>query len=158
MSFELFWEFDFLFGMFFCVLMSHFNHCIGAIDLHPAVLPCGSSCSGPWRALDFANEEVIVFLLFDLFLRLLIDSESNGFHFDEWARDFAISPVDSGVKGSEPWVPKDEGAIVSNGHAFSMGEMGNSGGCAGLWLIFDIWQVAHPLMYSVTKVFMLGHQ
>ena len=49
-------------------------------------------------------------------------------------------------------------AIVSNGHAFSMGEMGNSGGCAGLWLIFDIWQVAHPLMYSVTKVFMLGHQ
>jgi hypothetical protein len=25
-------------------------------------------------------------------------------------------------------------------------------------LIFDIWQVAHPRMYSVTKVFMLGHQ
>ena len=49
-------------------------------------------------------------------------------------------------------------AMVSNGRAFSVGEIGNSGGWEGLRLIFDIWQVAHPLMYSVTKVFMLGHQ
>ena len=49
-------------------------------------------------------------------------------------------------------------AIVSNGRAFSVGEIGNNGGWEGLRLIFDIWQVAHPLMYSVTKVFMLGHQ
>ena len=49
-------------------------------------------------------------------------------------------------------------AIVSKGRAFSVGEMGNSGGWTGLRLIFDIWQLAHPLMYSVTKVFMLGHQ
>ena len=49
-------------------------------------------------------------------------------------------------------------AIVSKGRVFSTGEMGNRGGCIGLQLIFDIWQVAHPLMYSVTKVFMLGHQ
>jgi hypothetical protein len=26
-----------------------------------------------------------------------------------------------------------------------------------LRLIFNIWQVAHPWMYSVTKAFMLGH-
>ena len=49
-------------------------------------------------------------------------------------------------------------AMVSNGHAFLVGEIGNNGGWEGLRLIFDIWQVAHPLMYSVTKVFMLGHQ
>ena len=111
MSFELFWEFDFFLGMFFCVLVSHFNRCIGTINLHPAILLCGSSYSGPWRALDFANEEVVIFLLLDPFLRLLVDSESNGFHFDEWASDFAISPVNSGVEGSEPWVPKDEGVF-----------------------------------------------
>ena len=111
MSFELFREFDFFFGMFLCVLMSHFNRCIGTIDLHPAVLPCGSSYSGPWRALDFTDEKVVVFLLLDPFLRFLVNSESNGFHFDEWARDFAISSVDSGVKGSEPWIPKDKGIL-----------------------------------------------
>jgi hypothetical protein len=44
------------------------------------------------------------------------------------------------------------------GHAFSVGVMGKSGGWVGLRLIFDIWQVVHPRMYSVTKVFMLGHQ
>ena len=49
-------------------------------------------------------------------------------------------------------------AIVSKGQVFSTGEMRNRGGCIGLQLIFDIWQVAHPLMYSVTKVFMLGHR
>ena len=49
-------------------------------------------------------------------------------------------------------------AMVSNGRVFSMGEMGNKGGWEGLRLIFDIWQVAHPLIYSVTKVFMFGHQ
>ena len=111
MSFELFREFDFFFGMFLCVLMSHFNRCIGAIDLHPAALLCGSGCSRPWRALDFADKEVVILLLLDPFLRLLVDSESNGFHFDEWARDFAISPVDSRVEGSEPWVSKDEGVF-----------------------------------------------
>ena len=109
MSFELFREFDFFLGMFFCVLVSHFNRCIGAIDLHPAALLCWSGYSGPWRAFDFANEEVVIFLLLDPFLCLLIDSKPNGFHFDEWARDFAIGPVNSGVEGSEPWVPKDEG-------------------------------------------------
>ena len=49
-------------------------------------------------------------------------------------------------------------AMVLKGWAFSTGEMGNRGGCVGLRLIFDIWQVAHPLMYLVMKVFMLGHQ
>ena len=109
MSFELFREFDFFLGVFFRILMSHFNRCIGMIDLHPATLLCGSGYSGPWRALDFADEEVVIFLLLDPFLHLLVDSKSNGFHLDEWARDFAIGPVNSGVKGSKPWVPKDEG-------------------------------------------------
>ena len=67
------------------------------IDLHPAALPCGSGYSRPWRAFDFADEEVVIFLLLDLFLCLLVYSKSNGFHFDEWARDFAIGPVNSGV-------------------------------------------------------------
>jgi hypothetical protein len=49
-------------------------------------------------------------------------------------------------------------AIVLNGHAFSAGEMGKSGGWTGLQLIFDIWQVAHPQMYSMIKVLILGHQ
>ena len=49
-------------------------------------------------------------------------------------------------------------AIVSKGRAFSAGVMGKSGGWVGLQLILDIWQVAHPRMYSVMKVFMLGHQ
>ena len=49
-------------------------------------------------------------------------------------------------------------AIVPKGRAFPVGEMGNNGGWTGFQLIFDIWQLAHPLMYSVTKVFMLGHQ
>jgi hypothetical protein len=35
-------------------------------------------------------------------------------------------------------------AIISNGYAFSAGEMGKSGGWAGFRLVFDIWQVAHP--------------
>ena len=49
-------------------------------------------------------------------------------------------------------------AIISKGWVFSVGEMGNSGGWIGLQLIFDIWQLVHPVIYSVTKVFMLGHQ
>jgi hypothetical protein len=49
-------------------------------------------------------------------------------------------------------------AIVLKGRAFSAGVMGKSGGWVGLRLIFDIWQVTHPQMYSVMKVFMLGHQ
>ena len=77
----------------------------------PAALPYGSGYSGPWRALDLADEEVVIFLLLDPFLCLLVDSKSNGFHFDEWARDFAIGPVNSGVKGSEPWISKDEGVF-----------------------------------------------
>ena len=48
--------------------------------------------------------------------------------------------------------------IVLKGWAFLAGEMGNNGGWTGLRLIFDIWQLVHPLMYSVTKVFILGHQ
>ena len=111
MSFELFQEFDFFLGMFFCVLVSHFNCCIGMIDLHPAALPYGSGYSGPWRALNFADEEVVIFLLLDPFLHLLVDSESDGFHFDKWTRDLAIGPVNSGVESSEPWVPKDEGVF-----------------------------------------------
>ena len=111
MSFELFQEFDFFLGMFFCILMSHFNRCIGTIDLHPATLFCGSGYSGPWRTLNFADEEVVVFLFLDPFLCLLVDSESNGLHFDEWARDFAISPINGGVEGPEPWIPKDEGGF-----------------------------------------------
>ena len=49
-------------------------------------------------------------------------------------------------------------AMVSKGRAFSVGEIGNNGGWTGLRLVFDIWQIAHPLIYSVTNVFMLGHQ
>ena len=111
MSLELFWEFDFFLGMFFCILMSHFNCCIGAIDLHPAAPLCRSGYSGPWRALNFADEEVVIFVLLDPFLCLLIDSEPNCFHFDEWARDFAVGPVNSRVERSKPWIPKDEGVL-----------------------------------------------
>jgi hypothetical protein len=49
-------------------------------------------------------------------------------------------------------------AMVSNGLAFFSGNIGDSGGCAGLVFTLVIWHVAHPLMYSVTKVFMFGHQ
>ena len=48
--------------------------------------------------------------------------------------------------------------IVLKGQAFSAGDIGKSGGWTRFRLIFDIWQVAHSLMYSVIKVFMLGHQ
>jgi len=40
--------------------------------------------------------------------------------------------------------------IVSNGRAFSVGMMGNKGGWLGWVLTLVIWQVAQPLMYSVT--------
>jgi len=49
-------------------------------------------------------------------------------------------------------------AIVSNGQAFSVGRIGNNGGWLGQLLTLVIWQVVHPLMYSVIKVFMFGHQ
>ena len=49
-------------------------------------------------------------------------------------------------------------AIVSKGRAFSTGVMGYNGGWFGFVFTLVIWQVAQPLMYSVTKVFMLGHQ
>jgi hypothetical protein len=49
-------------------------------------------------------------------------------------------------------------AMVSKGRAFSAGVMGNNGGQFGLVFTLVIWHVAHPLIYSVTKVFMLGHQ
>ena len=41
-------------------------------------------------------------------------------------------------------------AIVSNGQAFSVGVMGNKGGWLGWVLTLVIWQVAQPLIYSVT--------
>jgi len=41
-------------------------------------------------------------------------------------------------------------AIVLNGQAFSVGMMGNKGGWLGWVLTLVIWQVAQPLMYSVT--------
>ena len=49
-------------------------------------------------------------------------------------------------------------AIVSNGRALSAGVIGNNGGCVGWVLTLLIWHVPQPLMYSVTKVFMFGHQ
>jgi len=49
-------------------------------------------------------------------------------------------------------------AIVSKGLAFSLGVIGESGGWVGCVLTLFIWQVAHPQIYSVTKVFMFGHQ
>ena len=101
--------------MFLCILVSHFNCCVGMIDLHLATLFCGSGYSGPWRALDFADEEVVVFLLLDPFLCLLVDFESDGLHFDKWARDFAIGPVNGGVENSEPWVFKDKGVLSQIG-------------------------------------------
>jgi hypothetical protein len=61
--------------------------------------------------------------------------------------------------------PSDDGSfmmksrvIVLKGRVFSTGEIGKSGGWTGLWLIFNIWQVAQPQMYLVTKVLILGHQ
>jgi len=48
--------------------------------------------------------------------------------------------------------------MVWNGSAFGSGVMGYRAGLLGFVLIFDIWQVAHPLIYSVVKFFMLGHQ
>jgi len=41
-------------------------------------------------------------------------------------------------------------AIVLNGQAFSVSVMGNKGGWLGWVLTLVIWQVAQPLMYSVT--------
>jgi len=49
-------------------------------------------------------------------------------------------------------------ATVSKGRVLSVGVMGNIGGWVGWVLTLVIWQVAYPLMYSVTKNFMLGHQ
>ena len=40
--------------------------------------------------------------------------------------------------------------IVSKGLVFSAGVIGNSGGWVGRVFTFVIWQVVHPLMYSVT--------
>jgi len=47
--------------------------------------------------------------------------------------------------------------MVSKGCVLSTGVIGNMGGCVGWVLTLVIWHVAHPLMYSVTNVFMLGH-
>jgi len=49
-------------------------------------------------------------------------------------------------------------ATVSKGRALFAGVIGNMGGWVGWVLTLVIWQVAHPLMYSVMKNFMLGHQ
>ena len=49
-------------------------------------------------------------------------------------------------------------AIVSKGRAFSTGVIGDNGGWLGLVFALVIWHVAHPLMYSVMKVLILGHQ
>src|SRR5712671_2999825 len=48
--------------------------------------------------------------------------------------------------------------IVWKGSAFASLVMGNKGGLVGFVLTFVIWQVAQPLMYSVTWPFMPGHQ
>jgi len=40
--------------------------------------------------------------------------------------------------------------IVLNGQAFSVSVMGNKGGWLGWVLTLVIWQVAQPLIYSVT--------
>jgi len=52
--------------------------------------------------------------------------------------------------------PSDSGSLtmksremVWNGNALGSGVMGNNAGLLGFVLIFDIWQVAHPLIYSV---------
>jgi len=49
-------------------------------------------------------------------------------------------------------------AMVSKGCTLSAGVMGNIGGWVGWVLTLVIWHVVYPLMYSVMKVFMLGHQ
>jgi len=49
-------------------------------------------------------------------------------------------------------------AIVSKGCVLSAGVMGNIGGWVGWVLTLVIWHVAYSLMYSVMKVFRLGHQ
>ena len=55
-----------------------------------------------------------------------------------------LYPPDSGS-----FVMKSK-VIVSNRQAFSVGVMGNKGGWLGWVLTLVIWQVAQPLMYSVT--------
>jgi len=52
--------------------------------------------------------------------------------------------------------PSDSGSLtiksremVWNGNALGSEVMGNSAGLLGFVLILDIWQVAHPLIYSV---------
>ena len=103
MFLEFFGEFDLFLFMGLRVLMSHFNHCICVIDLHPALL-FWSGYSGPWRAFDSVYEEVILLFLFEPLLGLLVDSEANCFHFDNRSDYFPIFPVDCWAEGSEPQV------------------------------------------------------
>ena len=49
-------------------------------------------------------------------------------------------------------------AIVWKGSGFGSLVIGKIAGLLGFVLVFVIWQVAHPLMYSVTWLRMPGHQ
>ena len=103
MFLKFFREFDLFFFMSLCVLMGHFNRCVGTIDLHPASL-FWSGYSGPWRAFDSVYEEVIFLFLLEPFSCLFVDSETDCFHFDNGSYYFPIFPVDCRAKGSEPWI------------------------------------------------------
>jgi hypothetical protein len=83
MVFELFRKFDFLYVLF-SVFVSHFNHCVCAIDLHLATLKFFRDYSRPWRAYTSRDNTV-----FFLFLMLLDDAFDmlhfpieEGFYFD----------------------------------------------------------------------------
>ena len=102
------WEFDFLLFVSFCILVSHFNCSVCAIDLYPALL-IWSSYSGPWRAFDSVYEEVIFLLLFEPFLGLFVDPKANCFHFDNWPYNSSVFPVNCWDKSPEPWVSQYEG-------------------------------------------------
>ena len=103
MFFEFFREFDLFLFMISCILMSHFDRCVCAIDLHPASL-FWSSYSRSWRAFNSVYEEVVFLFLFKPFLGLLVDSEANCFHFDNRSDYSSIFPVNCWAEGPEPWI------------------------------------------------------
>jgi len=102
--FEFLRKGDFLFTVFFCITVGHFNGCVCSFDLHWAFLYFYRSYSQPWGFCGNSCNIDFVACFFDPLLCMCDDVMSDSFNFDLGAPELVVGPVDIWVKSSEPRV------------------------------------------------------
>jgi len=102
--FEFLRKGDFLFTMFFCIMVGHFNGHVCSFDLHQAFLYFYRSYSQPWGFSGDLCDLDFVVCFFDLLLCTCDDIMTDCLDFDLGAFELVVGPINIWVKSLEPRV------------------------------------------------------